>query len=145
MRVTFATVGHAAPSAGAQVRLHDGRVFKALPHTYTVPPRWWQPRGWEGWLYTATLDGLTPSTSYTYTVSTASSENTSTFTFKTAPLQHVPAATTVFATWGDMGTYVPLGYAVMDKVAEQHTASAFDFVLHQGDISYAGMDTSIPG
>lgn len=41
-----------------------------------------------------------------------------------------------------MGTVMPFGYAVFDKVAEIHASNPFDFVLHQGDISYAGVDIS---
>lgn len=54
------------------------------------------------------------------------------------------AEPTTFATWGDMGTFMPLGFAVMDKVVQVHNNTPFDFVLHQGDIAYAGVDTAIP-
>lgn len=32
-----------------------GAVFKATPHTYAVPSRWWQPKGWDTVLFLETL------------------------------------------------------------------------------------------
>jgi hypothetical protein len=60
-----------------------------------------------------------------------------------------------FATYGDMGTYLPFGHTVFEKLAAVHLnekgkhavdpsgIGPFDFVLHQGDISYAGVDSSV--
>lgn len=43
-----------------------------------------------------------------------------------------------------MGTFMPLGFEVFHALARSHGASPLDFVLQQGDISYAGVDTAVP-
>jgi hypothetical protein len=44
-----------------------------------------------------------------------------------------------FATFGDMGTYMPFGHMVSKMISNFHTAKAYDFVFLTGDIAYAGI------
>eukprot|EP00041_Stephanoeca_diplocostata_P036636 m.1345107 g.1345107 ORF g.1345107 m.1345107 type:complete len:540 (+) comp24904_c0_seq8:227-1846(+) len=140
MHVTFATVGSKVHASGAAFELSDGRIFPARAYTYTVPSRWWEPEGWIGWLYSATFDNLTPGQVYTYVAKT-STNSSQRYSFRASPPAGSHGAVR-FATWGDMGTVMPFGFAVFDKVAEMHASDPFDFVLHQGDVSYAGVDVT---
>ena len=145
MRVTWATVGESSASTTARVVLGDGRTFKAVASHYSVPSRWWQPEGWIGWLYTAVLTGLEPGSSLTYVCVTQDGVNASSasMTLKVPPptSRDTPVS---FATFGDMGTAIPFGYKVTDKLAEEQKTNPVDFVFHQGDISYAGVDAGVP-
>ncbi len=163
-RVTFATVGRSSP-VNAVCALSDGRNFTASPYTYDVPARWWQPRGWVGSLYGVMFTGLEPAQTYAYTCSSDSTTSSIIHTFRTMPSSspdllsrtttiHVDESNgdrgkaslfpTQLATFGDMGTFVPLGFEVFQALARSHVALPLDFVLQQGDISYAGVDTAVP-
>jgi hypothetical protein len=137
-RLTFATVGRGAP-VHASCALSDGRNFTGLPYSYNVPARWWQPEGWVGSLYNVTFTGLQPGQSYSY--SCLGSSATHTFVTVSTNTSSFP---THFATFGDMGTFMPLGFDVFQALARSHATAPFDFVLQQGDISYAGVDTAAP-
>ena len=50
---------------------------------------------------------------------------------------------TVIACYGDMGTVMPLGFAVFRQLLVSHERSPFDLVFHCGDVSYAGTDTEV--
>ena len=38
----------------------------------------------------------------------------------------------VIATYGDMGTYIPLGYRVCEQIANDSKALPLDLIIHQG-------------
>lgn len=137
-RLTFAAVGE-APSEHPLCTLSDGRNFTGLPYSYDVPARWWQPEGWVGKLYNVTFTHLQLGEEYSY--SCKGSNMTYTFHTKATYMGDKP---TTFATFGDMGTYVPLGFEVYNVLERSHAKTPFDFVLQQGDISYAGVDTAVP-
>lgn len=133
IRVTFVTVGESNASATAHVALGNGWTYSAVASHYTVPPRWWQPNGWVGWIYSAVLTDLQPGTRYNYTCVTQDGIVSASNRF-TAP--RVGAGGPVsFATFGDTGTAIPFGYKVTDKLAAEQAVNPVDFVLQQGDIS----------
>ena len=158
MRVVFASTSTStttSQNATATALLSDGRNFTATPYTYHVPSRWWQPKGWLGQLYSVVFDQLEYNLTYSYALSLNVDDvavgrvglikpppPTTTNTFQMLDPSDT-SQTVSFATYGDMGTVMPLGFKVFDKVKEEHLRDPFDFILHQGDISYAGVDTSI--
>ena len=145
MRVTFATLTSQTNTTTHTLSLSDGRNFTGTPYTYKIPSRWWQPNGWTGQLYTIVINNLEFNQPYSYYITTTTSNQSpttsNTYTFKAIDPNQTKIS---FATYGDMGTVMPLGFKVFDKVLQEHAREPFDFVLHQGDISYAGVDTSIP-
>jgi len=44
----------------------------------------------------------------------------------------------IFAVMGDMGTYIPMGWAVTDQMISDNQLYNFSFILHAGDVCYAG-------
>jgi len=59
--------------------------------------------------------------------------------FSTAPQLPVPASDTyIFAIVADMGTYIPMGWAVTDQLVYDNQLYNFSMVLHAGDVCYAG-------
>jgi len=60
MLVMFVTLGSdPVPNSQVQVQI-DGswQDFNTTFETYSVPSRWWEPEGWQGWIYTAKVGGL---------------------------------------------------------------------------------------
>eukprot|EP00038_Savillea_parva_P028381 m.64710 g.64710 ORF g.64710 m.64710 type:complete len:590 (+) comp8242_c0_seq1:66-1835(+) len=144
VRITFVTVGNSSASLTARVVLGDGRVYHAVPSHYSVPSRWWQPQGWVGWIYSAVLTGLTPGQTYNYTCVTQDGFTTPVRTFTSPWISGGSGQTNgrpvSFATFGDTGTAIPFGYKVTGKLGMEQEVDPVDFVLQQGDISYAGVD-----
>ena len=154
-RLTFAALGHRpiqgdednAAKAELECTLSDGRNFSAQAYTYTVPSRWWQPHGWVGSLYNVTFTQLQAGQTYGY-----SCLGSAIGTFHVPALPQASSTSssvstifpTRFATFGDMGTFMPLGFDVFRALERSHASVPFDFVIHQGDISYAGIDTAVP-
>ena len=64
MLVMFVILGSdPVPGCTVQVQNNDGeswRSFNTTFETYAVPSRWWEPEGWQGWIYTAKVDQLEP-------------------------------------------------------------------------------------
>jgi hypothetical protein len=114
---------------------------QATTSTYKVPTSWFNPLGWQGWIHTALLTGLTPGQRYVYRVGGALL-NSSEFAFNAAPTPHAER-TTSFAIYGDQGTDMPLGFMTSDAMIEEHQRNPFDAVFVCGDLSYAGVDSSI--
>ena len=69
MLVQFVILGKSAPR-NASVIVHGLRSFPANATTYDVPSRWWEPQGWQGYVYTSLLTGLEPGQKYTYHITT---------------------------------------------------------------------------
>lgn len=80
--------------------------------------------------YDVVLSGLQPGTSYGYTVSLGSGEQSAPFTFNTAPVGGNSAFTAAFV--GDMG--VNNSAATIARLTER--ASSYEFTTHLGDIGY---------
>jgi len=96
--------------------------------------------GWNGWVYTSILTGLTPATKYYYICGDPASQTFSQeYSFITAPQTPVsPQAEYIFPIVADMGTYIPMGWAVTDQIVNDMSSYQFSMVLHPGDICYAG-------
>jgi hypothetical protein len=100
--------------------------------------------GWTGTIHTATMTGLTPGSEYQYTVGSGV-PGSPTWSlprkFFAAPNPSA-TATSFVAVTADMGTILPMGWAVADEIINEHFngPQPFDFVLIAGDISYATID-----
>jgi len=94
--------------------------------------------GWDGWIYKTILAGLQPATQYYYIC--GSEDNwSSEYSFVTAPQVPVsPSSTYVHAIVADMGTVIPVGWAVTDQIVNDFQSIPFSMVLHAGDVCYAG-------
>jgi hypothetical protein len=91
--------------------------------------------GWNGTLHKVRLDNLIPSTKYSYIVGDRSCWS-NTYNFTTLGAPKYPSRINIF---GDMGTIMPMGLAVSERMIWDHThISPFDLTVHIGDISYAG-------
>lgn len=116
------------PTAPAQTRTYTAGLF-----------------GWSGTNYVATMTGLTPGVRYTYTVGSGPSGGAGWSMPRSflAPAPPGPTATTRVAVLADMGTIVPLGWAVADRLISEHTlgpAGPFNMTMISGDLSYATID-----
>ena len=92
--------------------------------------------GWSGALFSAVMAPLLPSTEYSYIVGT-SADASDVRTFTLPPLGGERARIAFAA---DMGTIVPLGWAVSDRLVEDHLAGAggrYDAIVLGGDLSYS--------
>jgi hypothetical protein len=89
--------------------------------------------------YVADVDGLQPSTAYSYTLQMNGADLTSgTDRFVTAPAPGT--GTTRFIAFGDSGIGSPEQYALARLMAADH----FDFMMHLGDIVYGSSATTGP-
>jgi len=94
--------------------------------------------GWSGWIHTVLLTSLETSTTYYYIVG-GENDWSYEFNFTTAPSIPIPANHELnFAIVADMGTYIPMGYAVIDQIVYYNSNSAFNMILHAGDVCYSG-------
>ncbi len=92
--------------------------------------------GWSGALYSAVMSPLEIGTVYAYTVGTLADVSDAR-TFSLPPRAGAPARLAFAA---DMGTIVPLGWAVADRLVEDHLAGAagrYDAIVLGGDLSYS--------
>jgi hypothetical protein len=92
------------------------------------------------------MANLTPGKKYYYKVGDLSTGNFSDLKWFTAPPnkdQHLDRIN--IATFGDMGTYAPMGFAISHQLNLTNMIDPFDFVFLTGDISYAGMNSEKVG
>lgn len=119
-------------------------VVDGVSDTYDVG----ELAGWSGWLHRAVLSDLEPNTVYYYRVGTDapmglngtaecwSAVNRFRSLSDDPQRQKYPAK---IAFYGDMGTVMPMGFAVTQALIYDHErAGAFDMIHHIGDIAYAG-------
>lgn len=135
MRVTWVTYVLANASVGVTWWPADGgapRTAAAETSTYTAGEG-----GWGGWLYTAIMAPLDHGVTYAYTVG-GGGHDTDARSFALPPAVAPDAALRVAVT-ADMGTIVPMGWAVADRLAQDHLEgpARFHAVLLAGDLSYA--------
>jgi len=106
--------------------------------TYSAGEGGWAPNGT---ILSAVMTALQSGVSYTYTVGAGSAmSDPRDFTLPPAPSA---SASLRLAVTADMGTIVPLGWAVADRLAEDHLISGrFDAVVLVGDLSYATIEPS---
>ena len=115
MRVRWATQarGLASPRVEANCSLEGSNVvgtFPAAASTYTVPKKWWPI--FNGSLYDAVVTGIPPRASCRYRVGSDAAFS-SWESFEAAPAPEDP---TSVAVWADQGTFMPLGFAVTEKL-----------------------------
>jgi len=60
------------------------------------------------------------------------------FSFTTAPDELRPFT---FALVGDMGTYIPAGWDVTDRMIKDRATLPVEFYVHAGDLAYAGVNS----
>ena len=130
MAVTWVLLNdNEAPCTDAHATLlPGGAVFAATEQTYDVGGLLFS--SWNGTIYTAIMTGLTPSATYSYSV-TACGATSNVTAFKAAPKPSATAVTRV-AVLADMGTVIPLGFAVAEQLAKEHAAAPFDYTLLAG-------------
>eukprot|EP01127_Copromyxa_protea_P014267 TRINITY_DN3940_c0_g1_i2.p1 TRINITY_DN3940_c0_g1~~TRINITY_DN3940_c0_g1_i2.p1 ORF type:complete len:311 (+),score=41.75 TRINITY_DN3940_c0_g1_i2:2-934(+) len=93
--------------------------------------------GWRGWVHKVTLTGLDANSLYYYVVGQSDNQSIQ-FHFRTPSVPVSPDATVSFAIVADMGTTIPMGWYVTDRIVEAHKKKPFSMVIHAGDICYAG-------
>jgi hypothetical protein len=106
---------------------------KAKAITYSAGIGGWNPNGT---IYSAVMINLTSGVEYSYIVGSLSAQSTE----RSFSLPPSPSATSNLrmALIADMGTIVPLGWAVADRLAEDHLISGrYDAIAISGDLSYA--------
>lgn len=105
-------------------------------HTAAASVATFTAGGWRGYVYTAEMTGLKPSTSYNYTVGAEGGERRG-FYFTTLPedvgSEHSPLRVAQIA---DVD-YGPLGRSTLELAARLVRAGSVHLVLFVGDISYA--------
>lgn len=94
--------------------------------------------GWTGTIFQATMTGLAPSSSYTYTVSANGIAGVP-HTFVSAPIPDADAPAR-FAVLADMGTVELFGFDVAAALIKEHAAEPFDMAFIAGDLAYATVD-----
>eukprot|EP01121_Diplochlamys_sp_Union-15-3_P003024 TRINITY_DN1285_c0_g1_i1.p1 TRINITY_DN1285_c0_g1~~TRINITY_DN1285_c0_g1_i1.p1 ORF type:complete len:505 (+),score=80.78 TRINITY_DN1285_c0_g1_i1:262-1776(+) len=96
--------------------------------------------GWTGWIHTVILENLEPFTKYYYICGNTDNWSTE-YSFTTAPTDPSSEAfhSNIFAVAADMGTYIPMGWAVAERMEEDNLSRKFSLALHIGDVCYAGV------
>ena len=146
LRVTWATAAPLPPncSQAAFYAPADGSggapaTAPAASYTYSAGVG-----GWHGQLHSALLTGLAPGVRYSYTVggSSGCSPRSEPRAAVLPPARGMPSA--YIAVAADMGTIVPLGWAVADLIAEDtlEGPQPFDAMLLAGDHAYATVEPS---
>ena len=153
MKVMFVIMGKSESNVTVEVKKQQSNgtfTWEAYPtsfNTYSVPSRWWEPNGWDGYVYSSRVKGLVPGRTYQYQIVAHGTSNVSRdHLFFTVPKRAADIEDsnepTYLAVWGDMGV-VPLGFKVFDQILKDHELQPFNATMLFGDISYAGIDTEI--
>lgn len=132
----------AASGATGQVKWWPASNSSAVTLVPTTEATYTAGLGWDGSIHTAFVTGLTPSAKYEYVLGCPGVGPWSLpRPFKAAPVPGGEQNTYVAVT-ADMGTIVPLGWAVADEIINENMygPQPFDFVLIAGDLSYATVD-----
>jgi len=141
MRVTWVSYDRAGlasstvewwPSANASAPRSSALASAA---TYDAGVGGWNPNGT---IFTAVMAGLAPATSYAYRVGPSAAAMTDARTFSLPPAPGADA-TLRLAFTADQGTIVPFGWAVANRLLQDHlvTGPRFDVIVLGGDLSYA--------
>ena len=102
--------------------------------------------GFHGQIYKATLSELLPSTTYFYKVGDTQTDTYSSLkSFTTAPPNNSTLGVIKFITFGDMGTYAPMGFEVSHALGNEILIDNYAFVWLTGDMAYAGMNSQEVG
>lgn len=101
--------------------------------TYTVG-------GWIGVIHTAVMTGLLPATTYGYRVGESVYGFSANLSFTTLPsIIGVPSRPLRIVQIADMG-YASFSTATVDRIESLVNAGEVDFIIHNGDVSYADAD-----
>jgi len=85
------------------------------------------------------LNNLEPSVKYFYICGNHEGYWSQEFSFRTPPIpENQQNSHFTFAVMGDMGTTIPMGWAVTDQMVDDNKIDHFNMVIHVGDIAYAG-------
>jgi len=151
MRVSWATMDQVVENARVVLDAPcpaGGCTFAADTRTYSVLQKWWPT--FNGSLHTAVITGLEPGARYTYRVGSDSPGPNTTagegafsepYSFASPVAAGAPTNVAVLA---DMGTVMPLGFAVAEKLAAVQDSLGVDTAMVVGDLAYAGIDTAFP-
>jgi len=95
--------------------------------------------GWSGWIHKVILTNLQPDTTYYYICGNLGGYWSDEFSFVTPPVSIGQKDNQfIFAVMGDMGTTIPMGWAVTDQMVDDSQVTPFNLVIHVGDVAYAG-------
>lgn len=114
----------------------------ATTDTYSVPQNWYPT--FAGVIYETNMIDLAPGKkAYKYRVGGLDSASNTVrrskdFTFYSAP-EPSPEQKTTFATFGDQGTFMLLGFSTSAKLIELQDQLGVDAVMYAGDLAYAGL------
>eukprot|EP00602_Paraphysomonas_sp_CaronLab_P010383 CAMPEP_0185024586 /NCGR_PEP_ID=MMETSP1103-20130426/7716_1 /TAXON_ID=36769 /ORGANISM="Paraphysomonas bandaiensis, Strain Caron Lab Isolate" /LENGTH=561 /DNA_ID=CAMNT_0027557601 /DNA_START=46 /DNA_END=1728 /DNA_ORIENTATION=+ len=114
----------------------------AVDYTYSVPQNWYP--AFAGVLYEANMVDLIPGKKqYRYRVGGYDPVNSTIrrskdFMFSSSPEPN-PDQKTTFATFGDQGTFMLLGFSTSNKLKEIQDEVGVDIVHYAGDLCYAGL------
>ena len=136
MRVTWATkseVTNAVVEVSKEASMSGEKTTSAATSTYhagTLFP-------WVGWIHTAVMTGLSPSTRYYYRVGATGANGvwSGVVDFKSQTSSPQPVK---IALYGDMGTVAPFGFEVAHQIISDNQVTPYDLVVHAGDVAYAG-------
>jgi len=92
--------------------------------------------GWIGWMHYVKIYNLLPGTKYTYQAGDGTNWSAD-FTFRTEPTTQPPQRTVKIVNIGDMGANMSESGDNMMRLKYLVDTEAVDFILHNGDISYA--------
>lgn len=101
----------------------DGILFMTASHLIL--------RGWRGWIHKVTLTGLDLNSLYYYVVGQSNNQSEK-FHFRTPTVPISPNATVSFAVVADMGTTIPMGWYVTDRIVSANKKTPFAMVIHAG-------------
>lgn len=143
LRVTWVTTAECQNSQvfyGGELK----RQADATTYSYSTPPRWWGT--FNGHIHSAILTELSPMSSMLYQVGVFG-DNNSDCAASNITIANVPQATGTLpvklALMADVGSVMPLGFTVWRALIERAESLGVEMAVHVGDVSYAGMDTSI--
>lgn len=147
MKVMWVTMSELADPV-AEYTTADGSVTKtvsAVTSTYRVPQNWWPI--FTGIIYETDMTDLIPSAQYSYRVGGRDADGamrwSSTFSFTAQPEDNPNRRTTV-GTLADHGTFMLLGFAVIDKMVAVQDAMGLEMIMVVGDLTYAGLSSAMP-
>lgn len=107
-------------------------------HTYTAG-------GWKGVIHEVELRDLPYGTRVHYRAGDAAGGWTEPSEFRTRPAPGDAAhGVDRLAMFGDMGTAIPLGFAVTNQMAKDAQSTPIDLYVHVGDVAYASTKTPLP-
>lgn len=121
------------------------QISYGTSYDYEVPKKWWP--NFHGLVYEANMINLIPDTKYKYRVGGYSEVNqtmrfSKEFSFKSKPEAN-PNRKTVASIIADQGTVQIFGFMSTEKLFKIREDIELDFSFVAGDLSYAGLQTTI--